>query len=267
MDDNLMQMYQTIMDKLAKHESSIDELMGHYHNKGSNKMSHEYPEISNVFKPHSGSMGGYDGLLGGMGGGGMLGGLLIGALIGNRGGGGLFGGGGDNGGAGLVVNEITNTQVLSKLGDIQGAIPLSAAQTQNAILAQSNTICQGLNQLGNTVTTGATNNLLATKDLSAQVATGNSIILQAIAQSEIQTLRDQIALLHGNHRALGTEINVTQNVSQMQQQAQQQAQLAGIHSMLVGLPAAFQRGQNELINIGSGTVSGNTAANTNTAIR
>jgi hypothetical protein len=254
-------MYQTIMDKLSKHESSIDDLWAHYH-KGSSKM-HEYPEISNVFKPHAGGMGGYDGLMGGMGGGGLLGGLLIGALLGNRGGGGLFGGNGDGNG----VNELTQVSTLSKLGDIQGSIPLSAAQTQNAILAQSNVICQGLNQLGNTVTTGATNNLLATKDLSAQVATGNSIILQAIAQSEIQTLRDRLIGVEANHRALGTEVNVTQTVNQAQAQQQQQAQLAGIHSMLLGLPAFIQRGQNELINIGSGTVSGNTAANTNTAIR
>lgn len=253
-------MYQTIMDKLAKHESSIDELMSHYQ-KGSNKM-HEYPEISNVFKPHTGGMGGYDGFMGGMGGGGLLGGLLIGALLGNRGG--LFGG---NNCESNGVNELTQVSALSKLGDIQGSIPLSAAQTQNAILAQSNVICQGLNQLGNTVSTNGTNNLLATKDLSTQVATGNATILQAIAQSEIQTLRDQINLLHANHRALGTEVNVTQNVSQMQQQAQQMAQLTGIHTMLAGLPAFIQRGQNELINIGSGTVSGNTAANTNTAIR
>ncbi len=256
-----MQMYQTIMDKLAKHESSIDELMSHYQ-KGSNKM-HEYPEISNVYKPQGG-YGSMGGLFGGDGG--VLGGLLIGALLSNRNGGGLFGGDG-GGGAGLVVNEITNTQVLSKLGDIQGSIPLTAAQTQNAILQQSNTICQGLNQLGNTVMNGSTNNLLATKDLSTQVAQGNALILQAIAQSELQSLRDRLIGVEANHRALGTEVNVTQTVNQAQAQQQQQAQLAGIHSMLMGLPAFIQRGQNELINIGSGTVSGNTAANTNTAIR
>ncbi|CAB4132219.1 hypothetical protein UFOVP139_34 [uncultured Caudovirales phage] len=263
MDEKLMEMYQTIMNKLAHHDESMDKLWEHYSKlKGGSYMHHHEPEITNVFKPHSG--GGYDGLMGGLGGGGLLGGLLIGALLG-RGGNGLFGGNGA--GDGMVVNEMTQISALSKLGDIQGAIPLAAAQTQNAILAQSNDICQGLNQLGNTVAANGTSNLLATKDLATQVANGNATILQAISQAEIQTLRDQIALLNTNHRALGTEVNVTQSVSQMQQQAQQQQQLNNIFGILSGLPAFIQRGQNELINIGSGTMSGNSAANTNTAIR
>ena len=269
MDDATMQqMYAHVMDKLGSHEKSIDSIWDQI-NKGSKTM-YEIPEITNVFKPHTGGAGGYgmDGLGFGGGGGGLLAGLLFGALLGNRNGGGLFGGNSDNGtGAATVVNDITTVEILSKLGDIQGSIPLTASQTQNAILTQSNQIAQGLNQLGNTVMAGSTTNLLATKDLSTQVAQGNAIILQAIANSEIQTLRDRLSTLDSSHRALGTEVNVTQNVNQMQQQAQQQAQLQGISAFLGTLPGIFQRGQNELINIGSGTVSGNSAANTNTAIR
>lgn len=269
MDDaTVQQMYSHVMDKLASHEKSIDSIWEHF-NKG-NKNMYEIPEITNVFKPHTGGAAGYgmDGLgFGGGGGGGLLAGLLFGALIGNRNGGGLFGGNGNGDSAGLVVNEIATTEVLSKLGDIQGAIPLSAAQTQNSILQQTISISQGLNQLGNTVMNGSTTNLLATKDLSTQVAQGNAVILQAIAQNEAQALRDKLFALDASNRALGTEVNVTQNVNQMQQQAQQQAQLQGISAFLGTLPGIFQRGQNELINIGSGTVSGNTAANTNTAIR
>lgn len=268
MDDaTLHSMYQTVTDKLALHEKSIDSLWEH-HRKGRNNM-YEIPEITNVFKPGVGSAGGYgmDGFGFGGGGGGLLAGLLFGALIGNRNGGWLGGNGGDTG-AGMVVNEIATTEVLSKLGDIQGSIPLTASQTQNAILAQSNQICQGLNQLGNTVMNGSTTNLLATKDLSTQVAQGNAVILQAIAQSEIQSLRDQLAVVSANQRALGTEVNVTQNVNQMQQQAQQQAQLQGIATLLNGaLPYIYQRGTNDQINIGSGTMSGNSASNANTAIR
>jgi hypothetical protein len=267
MDDATMQqMYAHVMDKLGSHEKSIDSIWDQI-NKGSKTM-YEIPEITNVFKPHTGGAGGYgmDGFGFGGGGGGLLAGLLFGALIGNRNGG-FLGGNGDAGAASGVVNQIATTEVLSKLGDIQGSIPLTASQTQNAILQQSNSICQGLNQLGNTVMAGSTNNLLATKDLSTQVAQGNAIILQAIANSEVQTLRDRLATLDSSHRALGTEVNVTQNVNQMQQQAQQQAQLQGISTFLATLPGVFQRGQNELINIGSGTVSGNSAANTNTAIR
>jgi gamma-glutamyl:cysteine ligase YbdK (ATP-grasp superfamily) len=145
---------------------------------------------------------------------------------------------------------------------------LTASQTQNAILQQSNSICQGLNQLGNTVMAGSTNNLLATKDLSTQVAQGNAIILQAIAQNEAQALRDKLMTLDASNRALGTEVNVTQNVNQMQQQAQQQAQLQGISSLLAGVvPLIYQRATNDQINIGSGTMSGNSASNANTAIR
>jgi hypothetical protein len=265
MDEKLMEMYQTIMNKLASHSESIDKLWEHYHS-GRSEMRHEPAEITNVFKPHTGGMGGYDGLmggLGGLGGGGLLGGLLIGALLGNNRGG-LFGGGNGDGSA---VNELTSIQTLSKLGDIQGSIPLTAAQTQNTILQQSIQLAQGLTQLGNTVQANGTSNLLATKDLATQTAQGNAVILQAIANSEIQSLRDRLVGVEAGHRALGTEVNVTQNVNQMQQQAQQQAQLNGISAFLSTLPAVFQRGQNELINIGSGTVSGNTAANTNTAIR
>jgi hypothetical protein len=264
MDESTMNsMYSTMMDKLAQHEKSIDSLWEHI-KKGSRTM-YEKPEITNVFNPNPGGSFGHG--MGGFGfgndGGGLLAGLLFGALIGNRNGG-VFGGGGD----GNAVNQITTTEVLSKLGDIQGSIPLTAAQTQNAILQQSNTICQGLNQLGNTVMTGSTTNLLATKDLSTQVAQGNAIILQAIAQNEAQALRDKLFTLDASNRALGTEVNVTQNVNQMQQQAQQQAQLQGISSLLAGVvPLIYQRATNDQINIGSGTMSGNSASNANTAIR
>jgi len=269
MDEATMQqMYAHVMDQLGSHEKSIDKIWEQFNTKGSHNM-YEIPEITNVFKPHTGGAGGFgmDGL--GMGGGGgLLAGLLFGALLGNRNGGGLFGGNNDNGtGAASVVNDVTTVEILSKLGDIQGSIPLSAAQTQNSILQQTISISQGLNQLGNTVMAGSTTNLLATKDLSTQVAQGNAIILQAIAQNETQVLRDKLMTLDASNRALGTEVNVTQNVNQMQQQAQQQAQLQGISNFLATLPGVFQRGQNELINIGSGTVSGNSAANTNTAIR
>jgi hypothetical protein len=267
MDDATMQqMYAHVMDKLNSHEKSIDAIWEQY-NKGRNNM-YEIPEITNVFKPHSGGAGGYgmDGFGFGGGGGGLLAGLLFGALIGNRNGG-FLGGNGDGAASG-VVNQITTVDVLSKLGDIQGAIPLTASQTQNAILAQSNQIAQGLNQLGNTVMAGSTTNLLATKDLSTQVAQGNAIILQAIAQNEAQALRDKLMTLDASNRALGTEVNVTQNVNQMQQQAQQQAQLQGITNLLNGVvPLIYQRATNDQINIGSGTMSGNSASNANTAIR
>jgi hypothetical protein len=267
MDDaTVQQMYAHVMDKLASHEKSIDSIWEHFE-KG-NKNMYETPEITNVFKPHSGGAAGYgmDGFGFGGGGGGLLAGLLFGALIGNRNGGWLGGNGGE--GPGSVVTQIATTEVLSKLGDIQGSIPLTASQTQNAILQQSNSICQGLNQLGNTVMAGSTSNLLATKDLSTQVAQGNAVILQAIAQNEAQALRDKLMTLDASNRALGTEVNVTQNVNQMQQQAQQQAQLQGITNLLNGVvPLIYQRATNDQINIGSGTMSGNSASNANTAIR
>jgi hypothetical protein len=54
----------------------------------------------------------------------------------------------------------------------------------------------------------------------------------------------------------------------MQQQAQQQAQLQGITNLLNGVvPLIYQRATNDQINIGSGTMSGNSASNANTAIR
>lgn len=56
-------------------------------------------------------------------------------LLGRGGhGGGLFGGGDDCGsGGGAAINQLTLTEVLSKLGTIEGQIPLTALQSQNAI--------------------------------------------------------------------------------------------------------------------------------------
>lgn len=79
--------------------------------------------------------GGFGGFGGGFGAG-LVGGILGGALFGGRRGG-LFGGGGDDCGGGGAAAAIANEIVLSKLGSIEGAIPLAALSTENAILTQT----------------------------------------------------------------------------------------------------------------------------------
>lgn len=64
--------------------------------------------------------------------------IILLALLGGRGGhGGLFGGGGGDGccdGAGSdAINQLTLNQVLGKLGTLEGIVPNTALETQNAI--------------------------------------------------------------------------------------------------------------------------------------
>jgi hypothetical protein len=58
MDEATMQqMYAHVMDKLGSHEKSIDKIWEQFNKKGSHNM-YEIPEITNVFKPHTGGASG-----------------------------------------------------------------------------------------------------------------------------------------------------------------------------------------------------------------
>lgn len=89
----------------------------------------------------------------GFGGGGLIGGLLVGALLGRGGLGGFGGfGGGVDGFRGhgfdgchsgrhcATPDDVLDIQQMSKLGDIQAAIPLAEAQTQLALAGMQNNI-------------------------------------------------------------------------------------------------------------------------------
>lgn len=116
-----------------------------------NKMSTQTPEV-NIFQRDG--LGGMlpamcapgAGVAGGLGAGlgaGLLGGVLGGALFGGRGRrGGLFGDDdcGNGGAETRIEDTVFNTAVLAKLGTIEAAVPLAAANTENVILQQTNLI-------------------------------------------------------------------------------------------------------------------------------
>lgn len=68
----------------------------------------------------------------GFGGGGIFGGLLLGALLRNNNG--VFGGNGDGGNA---VNQITLGQIQGEIADVKAAVPLAEAQVQLALAGAS----------------------------------------------------------------------------------------------------------------------------------
>jgi hypothetical protein len=184
---------------------------------------------------------------GGMGGGGTILGLLLGSLI-NRNGG-LFGGNGDGGGA--AVNQLTSDLILSKLGCIEGAIPLSACQTQNTILEQTNELNLLLNQNNNS-------QLMATAGVKDAVNASASLLLQAgnqntqtvitainglsskIDQNTISELQSRVAELSSHGRSREVEVNVSQQVNQVQAQAQSQQQMQQLLSVFSALHADIQ---------------------------
>lgn len=160
--------------------------------------------------------GGYGGGWGhgdGFGGGGMLGGLLVGALLG-RGGFGGFGGSpvavpecvshhshGCGGGMGFGAN-LLDTAILSKLGDVQGAIPLAACEVGAQIAEQTGEInlstAQQTLAISNQINTTSLANQIAfsnVKDsVQATAALTNANIAAATAAVNVGTLQTAIAI-------------------------------------------------------------------------
>lgn len=221
--------------------------------------------------------------------------LLLLALLGrgNRGGG-LFGGGGDDcGGGGDAINQITLNQVLSKLGTIEGQVPLVGSQVQNAILEQTNALGSTLNQnnIAQLVAQASTKDAV-TNTGAALLAAGNNntnTILTSINnlsskmdQNTIMDLQRQLGVAQAreteerNHRHIeATKVEVTQSVNQnnaqLQGQVQAQAQSQAILELssrvreLIGDVQAVKQGQvifNSGSMLGSGTQA---AANTKVA--
>lgn len=154
-------------------------------------------ELVNVFtNPMGGAGGGTGAAIGGGLGAGVLGGILGGALLGRRG---LFGGDGDGAIplANNIENAIDSAAVLNKLGEIQGAIPLSESQMQLALAGAQNDInsqiqAQTLN-LSNQATANA-NSL--TQAINADML--NNANLFAATNANISNLARETATGFGN---------------------------------------------------------------------
>jgi hypothetical protein len=243
--------------------------------------------------------GGGDGGLGFGSGGGLIGGLILGSLLRNGGGGGgLFGGGADGGGAAAVTGQATaNMQLMQSIGAVDKSVAVNAAMfeasqatqslgltnqfnattgslasrvdgVKDSVNANAMVLAQQLNQVNTNMLQGfnetqkvvvadgtATRALITSQyelNLQRQLADANAAIIELRGDSRLA------------ERTRGIEISTTNNINQNQLQQQQQQQLAQIGANIAALYQQNQHIQQGVLNIGSGTVSGNsqTAANT-----
>lgn len=273
----------------------------------------------NLFATPNSGMGG---ALGGGLGAGLVGGLLGGMLLRN----GVLNGGLGDGvvpatlpGVESVVN---NAAIMQSLGDIKASVPLAEGQIQlalagaqmdinnnvngiaaniiGAVGAGNSSIMNNLNMQTQMTTKGFADtqattvaignaNMIATKDLSAQVDRNAWAVTQAVSTDGEKTraliqsidksndsrlitnLANEVSELRNDHRITAATGNITisntntANALAQQQQAQQQQQQ--IATLLAGVNALLQQNQyiqQGVLNIGSGTVAGNSqnAANT-----
>jgi hypothetical protein len=215
---------------------------------------------------------------------------------------GLLGGGGFGRGHGDHVNVDCGRRggrdfdgdpfVLSKLGSIEGAIPLAASQIQNGILESTAGITNTINQTGLA-------QLAATSGVKDAVQNGTTAILQN-ASTNTQSILTAICTLSGKidqntildlQRRLGVaeadaceernsrrtrevEVNVTQQVNQQQAQAQLQRiederfnRLFANLSAFIGNQAMFARQGQDVINFGGTMTASGTQAAANTQVR
>ena len=249
-------------------------------------------DMGNIF-------GGTDGT-----GGGLIGGLILGSLLRNNGNllGGNGAVDGVAGGAMLRTppeQATANMSLMAGIGDIKQAVAVSSATAETSNATQTGQLSSAIlqstsaNQIAvagvkDTVTaTGITlmqqlndvnTNIMTNRyELSKDVSNDGEKTRAAIAaladrlptRAEIDLERQlgvaQSQLLH--NRTLDTiregNVTVTTTVNQNQAQQQQQAQIANLGNLVTSL-IAEQRVTQGVLNIGSGTVSGNsqTAANT-----
>lgn len=245
------------------------------------------PKFIDHHTPHHYPMpvGGYgcnDGF--GLGGGGLAGGLLLGALLGRGGLGGWGGGcGAPVGDGNSCGRQVFDAAILGKLGTIEGAVPLNAAQTQTEIAAGvgliNNTALQiALGQatqatqlaLGNQIQVAGVKDAVQTgvfATVQAVQADGNAT--RALIQSiDTANLNRQLGVLettlllerHGRGADRDNHSLVIQNTNTANAMQQQQQQQGFALSRLFDLWHSCDqniRATNQAINIGAGTLTAN----------
>jgi hypothetical protein len=164
----------------------------------------------------------------------------------------------------MVANNAAQTGILqNQVSGVAAALTNTVTQAKDSASANSVMLMQQLNQVNT--------NLMETKFELAQVVTNDGDKTRALIQSiETANLNRQIVIAENritellNERAVSASgVTVTNNINQNQLQQQQQQQGILTNSLLQQL-IAEQRVTQGVLNIGSGTVSGNsqTAANT-----
>jgi hypothetical protein len=190
----------------------------------------------------------------------------------------------------------TNVQVALTTGNLGTQNALNASATQ--VLVQKNAgdlstqIALGQAQLGVQVATNGTATALAFKDAAIDNLRTSALLqttivndgektrslitsqYEATLNRQLATAQNEIIEMRGDRRlqeATGnitiSNVNTATAVAQQQQQQQQQQQIATLLANVNALYAQNQHIQQGVLNIGSGTVSGNsqTAANTRVA--
>ena len=194
------------------------------------------------------------------------------------------------------IDRCEITAVLSKLGDLQAAGPLSTAQIQaflesqtgqisNQISQQTLFISQGFANTGDKIQNGNTAILAAGQLNTASILTAIQGVKDQATTFEMNNLQRQLtvadsALLEERHsrRSRDVEINVTQQVNQQQQQGQLQAQLQNQGNVLTSLfqllaentqlSRAAAANTNYIVgNTGASTTGAQTATPTSTNLR
>lgn len=237
-----------------------------------------------------------DGLFGGNGGGGVLGGVLLASLLRNGG----LGFGGDGGAVLRTPPEQAqaNMSLMAGIGQVDKAVAVSTAAMEASQAAQSLGIQAQLSQVAAATVAQVTGvkdavnaNAMALSqqvagvdrsvmenryELAKDIATDGEKTRALITAQYEATLNRQLAEANAAlielrsdarsaERARGIEINTTNNIAQAQAQTQQQQQFGQLYH---GLLEAVQsiRATNQAINVGSGTQSAS-PTNTNTNIR
>lgn len=227
---------------------------------------------------------------GGFGGQNALWPIILLALLG-RGRGGLFGG--DEGGCGGAGSGLAGEFLMSKLGTIEGSIPLAAANTANEICRSTGEISNQLNQNNIaqlTATAGVKDAVVNTGAILLQDNARNTqSVLSAICglsskmdQNMITDLERRLGVAEAraaeerNHgRVREVEVSVTQQVNQAQAQQQHQwqtqRQFDDLRASLFGIVNSFnqvaaQRQGQDVVNLGTMLGSATQSA-ANTAVR
>lgn len=182
--------------------------------------------------------------------------------------------------------------VLSKLGSIEGAVPLAASQIQNGILESTAGITNTINQTGLAqlaATSGVKDAVMNSATAILQNASANTqSVLGAICnlsskidQNTILDLQRQLGVAEADaceernsRRTREVEINVTQQVNQQQAQLQLQRieddrfnRLFANLSAFIGNQAMFARQGQDVINFGGTMTASGTQAAANTQVR
>jgi len=226
---------------------------------------------------------------------GMIGGLILGSLLRNNGN--LLGGNADGVAGGAMLRTppeqaTANMSLMAGIGDLKQAVAVNGANAEtsnatqtgqlNSAILQSTTANQiavggvkdviGTNSMMFMQTlSGISSEIMSTANSLAQVVNNDGEKTRALIQSiETANLNRQIVIAENKITELTHErsitsagVNVTNNINQNQLQQQQQQQAFTTNGLLQQL-IAEQRVTQGVLNIGSGTVSGNsqTAANT-----